>query len=242
MIGHADRHLDWEGCFNARDLGGLPSSMGGATRGGAVARADELSGLTSAGWSALLAHGVRTVIDLRNPDERRADAAPRPEAVATVEIALDGAEDRDFWEEWAHGPQFATPLYYAAHLCRFPARSAAVLAAIARAGPGGVVFHCVGGRDRSGQIAMLLLHLVSVPVEEIAADYAISAERLPARYAALGEPDQGPEIDAFLAERGTSAPELIADTLSSLEIADLLRAGGLTDADVALLRERLLER
>ena len=51
---------------------------------------------------------------------------------------------------------------------------------------------------------MLLLALVGVAVEDIAADYALSAERLAARYAARGEPDQGPLVEAFLADRGTS--------------------------------------
>ena len=39
---------------------------------------------------------------------------------------------------------------------------------------------------------MLLLALAGVAVEDIAADYALSAERLAARCAARGEPDQGP--------------------------------------------------
>lgn len=39
---------------------------------------------------------------------------------------------------------------------------------------------------------MLLLALVGVAPEEIAADYELSAERLRARYAARGEEDQGP--------------------------------------------------
>lgn len=149
----SDRHLDWEGCFNVRDLGGLPTSDGRTTRRGAIVRADALDALTAAGWKALLRHGVRTVVDLRNDDELRPDAAPRPPAITSVHVPLDAGEDREFWDVWASGPQFGTPLYYRPHLERLPARSVAALRAIARAGPGGVAFHCVGGRDRSGQVA-----------------------------------------------------------------------------------------
>ncbi|HYM57900.1 MAG TPA: tyrosine-protein phosphatase, partial [Solirubrobacteraceae bacterium] len=46
------------------------------------------------------------------------------------------------------------------HLDRFPERSAAVLSAIAGAKPGGVAFHCSGGKDRAGQITMLLLAII----------------------------------------------------------------------------------
>jgi len=63
--------------------------------------------------------------------------------------------DRQFLDEWDSGPQFGTPLYL--HLDRFPARSARVVAAIGTANEGAVLFHCQGGRDRAGLIAMLVL-------------------------------------------------------------------------------------
>src|SRR4051812_31432926 len=98
-----DRHLDWEGCFNVRDLGGLPLADGGETRWCAVVRGDALDELTEAGWAALAAHGVRTVVDLRNADER-GDAIP-PDGVRVVHVPLDASEDREFWSVWASGPQ-----------------------------------------------------------------------------------------------------------------------------------------
>jgi protein-tyrosine phosphatase len=235
------RHLDWEGCFNVRDLGGLPTTDGRATRRGALVRADALDGLTAAGWHALRAFGVRTVIDLRNDDERAGDVAPRPEGVTTIELPLDSSDDREFWRVWDSGPQFGTPLYYRPHLERFPQRSAAVLSAIATAPTGGVAFHCGGGRDRAGQIAMLALALVGVAPDEIAADYALSAERLRARYAVRGEPDQGPLLEAFLAERGTTAAELVAGLVRDVDLRALLLGAGLRARHLEALRPRLLE-
>jgi protein-tyrosine phosphatase len=232
------RDLDWEGCFNVRDLGGLRTADGRETRLRRVVRADALDGLTAAGWAALSAHGVRTVVDLRNDDELGADVAPRPASVTTVRLPLDASEDREFWSVWDSGPEFGTPLYYGPHLERFPERSAAVIAAIARAEPGGVAFHCGGGRDRAGQIAMLLLALVGVTSEDIAADYARSAERLSARCAARGEEDQGPLLEGFLADQGTTAGELIVTTLADLDVEARL---GLAGDDVDALRRRLLD-
>jgi hypothetical protein len=160
----AGRQLDWDGCFNARDLGGIPIASGGATRWGAVVRDDGVDGLIAAGWSALQAHGVRTVIDLRNEDERSFGSARRPAGIDTLHLPLDAIDDSDFWEDWMHGPQFATPLYYAAHLERFPERSARVLAAIARAEPGGVLVHCVSGRDRTAH-ELIVSTLASIDLE-----------------------------------------------------------------------------
>jgi protein-tyrosine phosphatase len=116
---HDDRHLDWEGCSNVRDLGGMLAAGGRRTRRGALVRADALDRLTAAGWAALEDHGVRTVIDLRNDDERGSDAAPRPARVETVHLPHDAVEDREFWDVWSSGPQYGTPLYYGPHLERF---------------------------------------------------------------------------------------------------------------------------
>ena len=139
-----ERHLAWDGCSNVRDLGGL-----GRIRPGALVRADALQQLSAEGWRALERHGVRTVIDLRNPDEIGVDAAPRPPSVTTIRIPLDGMEDTEFWSQWLERPEFGTPDYYGPWLERFPDRAARTLAAIARAQPGGVAYHCGIGRDRT---------------------------------------------------------------------------------------------
>lgn len=233
------RHLDWDGCFNVRDLGGLEAANGRRTRWGAVVRGDSLGSLSPGGWEELEAHGVRTVIDLRNEDELGEDAAPRPPSIETIRIPLDETDDRQFWDDWENGPQYATPLYYGPHLHRFPAKSAEVVAAIAQAPAGGVAFHCAGGRDRSGQVAILVLALVGVAEEEIVADYLLSHERLPALYESRGEEDQTPLVQAFLRERGTSAATEIQRLLES-DLEAVLSQGGLRPRDVAALRARLL--
>lgn len=237
-----NRHLDWQGCFNARDLGGLRTRDGRMTVFGRVVRADALDGLTAAGWGALARYGIRTIIDLRNDDEVRGDTSPRPPSLSTLHLPLDGWDDREFWDAWDSGPQFGTPLYYRPHLERMPRPSAAVLGAIAKAPPGGVVFHCGAGRDRAGQITMVLLALVGVAPDEIVADYALSAARLTARASALGDEDQEPVLSAYLREQGTTAPEALKRTLDDLgDVRALLAKAGLPDEDVTRLRRRLLD-
>ncbi|HKZ14483.1 MAG TPA: tyrosine-protein phosphatase [Solirubrobacterales bacterium] len=235
-----DRHLDWKGTYNSRDLGGLALVGGGVTRSGAVVRSDSLQGLEAQGWEEVEAYGICTVIDLRSAHEIGADVAPRPGSIETVNIPLDVTEDREFWDVWENGPQFATPLYYRPHLERFPERSAEVVRAIAAAPPGGVAFHCQGGRDRAGQISMLVLFLAGVEAEAIAADYALSDERLRALYLSRGEEDEAPKIASFLREQGTTATEQIVELLAGFDVEAALRDVGLSANDVGALRRRLL--
>jgi protein-tyrosine phosphatase len=207
-----------------RDLGGLRTTDGRTIRPGALVRARSLDDLSDDEWAALYDLGVRTLIDLRNDDERT--AAPTPPGITAVHLPLDGADDREFWAEWAADWRFGTPVYYAPHVARFPERSLAVLTTIAYAGPGGVLFHCMGGRDRTGMITMLVLALVGVAPEDIAADYEISA-RLCADAGAVAE---------GLARAGTTARAELLRALAALDLEALV------SADLrAALRERLTE-
>ena len=236
----SDRRLKLEGCFNARDLGGIPTKQGPVVREGAVVRADGLDELSKSGWDALLAHGVRTVIDLRNDDERKPDTHPRPETITTVHSSLDNFDDKEFWAPWITGPQFGTPLYYQAHLETYPERSAGVIAAIAHAQPGGVLFHCAAGRDRTGMIAILLLSLLGVADEHIIADYLLSEPNLGPFYEHRGIPNMTPIITDFMAEQGKTLPGVIADTLRTFDRDKWMREGGLGEEDLKVLRARLL--
>jgi protein-tyrosine phosphatase len=203
----AERDLDWDGCVNARDLGGLPTVDGGVTRRGALIRSEAVDRLSVYGWDALREYGVRTIIDLREEDEL--DGAAEREGIETIHIPLDRiADDPEFWEDWMHGPQFGTPLYYGPFLERFPERIEQVLDAIERARPGGVLFHCVGGRDRTGLVAIAALAAVGVPPEAIADDYGRGAERAHT---------YDPVMEEYLTERGTSARELVTELAARLD-------------------------
>lgn len=230
---HTRRHLEWAGCFNVRDLGGL-----GHHTPGAFVRADSVEKLTADGWAAAHAHGVRTVLDLRNDDELGADAAPRPDGITTVRLPLDGIEDTAFWEPWFTDWRWGTPLYYRPFLDHFPERVAATAEALAAAAPGGVAFHCAAGRDRTGIVSLLLLSLAGATPEEIAADYALSEERMTPVFTAVG---RGEEVTEQAAAYRTHATTPYAEMLKVarwFDAAAYLAAAGVPEATVAALRAR----
>ncbi len=238
------RHMAWEGCLNARDLGGYPAADGRATRWGAIIRSDSLFALADTGRAALVSCGVRTIIDLRRPDE----IADRPNpftAPGTHGIAYLNAP----FEEVRADPLFPSltlVAQYCRMLDRFASNVAAIMRSIAQAPTGGVLVHCEGGRDRTGLIAALLLDIAGVSRETIATDYALSAECLRPRdeeWLANG-PGERAERERRYAEYRPRA-EVMRDALAYLDDryggteAYLLRAG-VTPEELPRLRERLV--
>ena len=182
----ATRDLLWDGCLNVRDLGGLPTEDGGSTRFGSVIRADSIGLLTSDGWQALLATGVRRIVDLRSQVEID-DDPPRGADVEVVHVPVLDHFDEENWEEIralseaAPSHAAATELVYLRFLAHCRPSFVTAIEAVATA-PGLVVFHCHGGKDRTGLVAAILLRLASVSVDVIADDYALSEVRLEPRH------------------------------------------------------------
>ncbi|MFZ1546349.1 MAG: tyrosine-protein phosphatase, partial [Candidatus Nitrotoga sp.] len=160
-----NRVLNWDGCNNVRDLGGLNVSNGYKTRWGAVVRSDHPAKLTAKGWSQLYEHGIRTIISLRTHglvEEDYLDTTPRLAGITNIEAAIEDFTDAEFIKQWVETDLWCTPLYFRDALQRWPERHVAVIRAIAQAQPGGVLFHCKRGHDRTGIIALLVLALAGV--------------------------------------------------------------------------------
>ena len=156
------RDLTWEGLLNVRDLGGHSTEDGSETRYGRVVRADSIRRLTDSGWQALLDYGIKTIIDLRTDQELQAD----PPAEMPLEIQHISLFDEDplvFMKvesvaEDAPDAATATRDVYLIFLESFKHNVAAAIRAVAQAPEGGVVVHCMGGKDRTGLITAFLLH------------------------------------------------------------------------------------
>jgi protein-tyrosine phosphatase len=234
------RDIAWEGFYNARDLGGLPTRDGHVTRNGALIRSADLCLVTEGGWRTAYEAGVRTVIDLRNDDEV-ASAPPVPPDISRVRVALDGVEDTELWNHIRVERIDGTPLYYRPFLQRQAHRCVAAVSAVARAQPGGVIFHCGAGRDRTGLVTVLVLALAGVDPEVIADDYELSAERLPPLFTALGMDQQAPVLERILAEKGTTARRALLDVLDGFDAEEYLLAAGADKDDLTAVRSRLVQ-
>jgi len=246
------RELAWDGVLNARDLGGHRTEDGAETRYGRIVRADSVRRLTDAGWAALLDYGIRTVVDLRGDHEMDEDA-PAHVDVEVVHVPFMEANDGEFEEiqeevetaaQAAPDVATATRDVYLIFLEHFKKNVAAGIRAVAQAPDGGVVVHCVGGKDRTGLLTAFLLHLAGVDVEQIAADYALSEERLKPRHEEwFAQAETEAELERLRRIAQTPAESIVGvfEELASRygSIEGYLRSGGLGDEDLARARARL---
>jgi protein-tyrosine phosphatase len=241
--------LAWDGLINVRDLGGLPTEDGGETRIGAIVRADSVRRLSAEGWEALVGFGIHTIIDLRH-DEELATDPPVELPVEVVHVPLLPGFDAPDWVEInelvyeAADPASAQAASYLAFLERFGLQFATAIRAVAEAPPGGVLVHCLAGKDRTGLIAALLLRLADVPVGAIADDYALSEANVRAVLQRWIEEAED-ERERVLRTRISATPrETMVDVLGELErrhgsVREYLLAVGADEATLGRARARL---
>jgi protein-tyrosine phosphatase len=243
----SNRHLDWSQCYNTRDLGGLSTRDGKETGWEAVIRSDILSQLTDEGQQALLDYGVKTIIDLRSPQE----VAKEPSVIIkNHEYHLDYLNlplEKYYLHVSALINQAKTRSeVYCIILDHYPDAVVEIMRAIIKAQPGGIVIHCHAGKDRTGIVSALLLSLLDVPTEIISADYAESQERLwPLYEKILAETKDKDKKEMDFWARPTATEEMMSMMLEHIDtqyggVEKYLLASGLLPNETDQLRRRLL--
>ncbi|MGC4879954.1 tyrosine-protein phosphatase [Micromonospora sp. DT43] len=239
-----DRHVAFDRLHNFRDLGGYRTDDGRSVRWGLLYRSDSLGKLSGADLDRFQALGVRTVIDLRYPWEIAARGrAPEIDGLAWHNLSIehrpyDQAVIDPAVDPWRH---LADRYAEVAEDGVAELREALDVIAAADAP---LVFHCASGKDRTGLLAALLLALLGVDEEQIAADFALTelaTARLVADWQALN-PDRALVWPGY----GRAPEAIIRHVLADLSAAYGSVVGyaadrlGVDDALTARLRERLL--
>jgi len=225
-----------------RDLGGLPVAGGGSIRPGALIRADSLDRLDPDGLLAFAEHEVSLILDLRSPAEAESGVHPftedpRYRLVPMIDPRRERSLDRS--------AERTLGMIYSSGLDRNARCIVDGVAAIADAPPGGVVVHCAVGKDRTGMIVALVLSALGVPHDEIAQDYAFSAECLREEFDEIIASLEGEER-ARVAERMSSRRETILEMLDHARdhyggTEGYLLAQGLGSDRLQRLKDRLVQ-
>lgn len=173
-----ERKLLWPDLLNTRELGGYETTEGRTVGWQRLVRSSDLDRLTPAGQAALIDYGVRTIIDLRTPweaanfpcpfvQQEASDGLPRYQNIPLI------GDDNAAYESAAAGVWLPS-VTYRLILHHFPGQVAEIFRTLAHAQAGTILFYCHAGKDRTGVVAALLLALLRVSPEQIAANYAES--------------------------------------------------------------------
>ena len=168
--------------FNLRDHGGLRTATGEAVRNGRLYRADGVHRASPDDVAKLQQLGIATVIDLRSTGEigkyGRFEGETIGARFAHLPL-LDRLWSKKSLEAHTDAAEYLTARYIElAH--EQPHNIAAIFELVADPVHHGVVFHCSAGKDRTGVVSALLMSSIGVTDADIAYDYSMTAENMPA--------------------------------------------------------------
>lgn len=253
----ATRRVPLEGAYNFRETGGYPTMDHRWVRSGLVFRTDHLNELSDSDIDTLETIGIRTVYDFRLNDEVTRQPSRLPGSVTPVQLGfgdagLDGAmidvvrdilagkravPDASFWDENyltivdAGRPMFVQLFQALADPANLPA-----------------VFHCTGGKDRTGLANAMLLTTLGVDQAIVIDDFLLTnIYRTPFRIASLapGLRAAGVEVSSTVPIIGVCRSALVS-ALSHIDsryggVEAYLADGGLSASDLSAVRSNLIE-
>jgi protein tyrosine/serine phosphatase len=256
------RWIELDGAVNVRDVGGLPTADGSTIRTGMLLRSDNLQELSSGDVDLLVSElGVRHVIDLRSEAEVSLEG-PGPltgEPAVTIHhlsLFAEGGRHTDVdadtvdadkvlpWQSREDsGPETERTVgHYLGYLADRPD---SVVAALRVMTEGPSIVHCAAGKDRTGVVIAIALHVAGVTREEIVADYTATGERLEAILTRLrASSTYAQDLDSRPADSHMPHAYTMEKFLATLDErfggpAGWLERHGWTDHDTTALRAAL---
>lgn len=250
------RLIDFEGCFNFRDLGGWRTGDGRVVRSGRLFRADSVHMMSQADAARARDElGLRMLLDLRNDLEISATGAGllaedgmlrhhlplssrRGQVVVdgTVATAPSGDRSPDTMVE-----------NYLGILNASNDLIVDAVDALAREDALPAVFFCAAGKDRTGVLSAVILGALGVRDEDVVEDYVLTTDaidRIIGRFAAT------PEAPAMYRDLPSANFAPLAATMERVideirrthgSFAEYLLANGLPPGSLTALTEELLE-
>ena len=251
-----ERLLPLQGGRNFRDLGGYRAADGRTVKWRILFRSGEMHELTAQDYAYLNRLGIRTVCDFRDRHERASQPTlwPAGDAPTTFAEDYESAQVGLMPSMDKLTPQKARAMmlaHYPQMLTTFAPQYRRMFQELL-AGHAPLAFHCSGGKDRTGVASALLLTALGVPRATVIADYELTNRYLPAN---------DPQVmKAPTAQVFARLPAPVRRELSRADAAyikamfarlDAHKDGargylrdemGLSDADIARLRDLYLER
>jgi len=243
------RRIPLERAFNFRDLGGYAATDGCTVRWGLLYRADGIHRIEGGDLARVAALGIRTVLDLRTRGELDDHGRVPTEAIDAAYQHLPLLER--VWERAAvEAEHDAVEFLAGRYLEMLELGASSIVSAfttICDAECLPLVFHCSAGKDRTGVLAAVLLSVLGVSDDDIAADYALSraAMRELAEWVRSERPESyetmSAQPPAFLDAPPLAMQRFLAAARSRYgSLTEYVNGAGLTPAAVDALRGAVL--
>ncbi len=234
-------NIKLSGAMNIRDLGGYPTTDGGYTKKGVYYRSDSLHDLTAEDIAALKSFGVTMQVDLRSQQEVLLKPS-KLQGVPGIDYYNIGLLDHIQSSNFENLPESMAALYI--DLLDQNHNKFADIFRLLLSSEGICIFNCTAGKDRTGVLSMLLLRLVSVDEDMIAADYAVSAANL-SEFITFHKAQtlrKGQELPDYIF---LSDPQDMITTMQHLkdyymDAVGFLTSCGITGTEIIELRKRML--
>ena len=260
-----DRAISLHGVLNTRDLGGLETSDGRTVRKGQLIRSGEIDDIDAEGKAVLDGMGVSAIVDLRTTTEATANPASWPEGQgpARYHFPLMEQEDQEISDMRANikagvaKQEDTEKLFYDAFgsiATDYKAELRELFDVLLEQPEGeAVLYHCSGGKDRTGVTTAVLLNALGVTPEDIQADFLMSnvqknADKKSVEIAEKINAAEGTNMTAeavwpTLGVRKDHLEKFYQDVEADYGSVDnYLHDGlGLSDADLQKLKDRYLE-
>ena len=263
------KRLPLKKLFNTRDLGGMPAADGLVIRHDRLIRSGKLYKLPDDTVLKLKKKGLNLIIDLRIYTEREECPDTVIDGVEYVHLpvlctATPGItreksmtktmaiESRRIKTEFGTADNYMLAMY---KMVLFSDEAVGYLRDCLRLiidNDGCVLWHCSGGKDRAGLVAMLVESLLGVDERMIVADYVASHRFQRAKFfwnrVGLMIAPLVPRFKHILYGMMAAKPKYITDTIAAVKeeygsINEYCKQRlGVTDEDIALMRSKYLEK
>lgn len=258
----AVRRVNFSGAHNFRDLGGYQTVDGATVRWGCLYRSDTLNQLTPADLKEFPRLQLDRLIDLRADLERdnEPDRLPVGEPIHIVHLPILDANSQVMADNVraqikAHKVKgLDTSLWmkeaYEHFVSRYSAQYSEFFRQLLEADGKPLLFHCTGGKDRTGFAAALILRILGVPQSTVMADYMLTQkywQRASSKVYFFVFLARGPQAVRVIKQLTGAKEEYLETAFTTIDslygsFDAYVREGlALTPADIARLQQLLLE-